>query len=116
MNRKQAHQRKNKYSIYCRGERSVWLDDYTNDQFVWLLTNGHLKWSEPMVHLGESPDERFFAFTKKGRRWYDWYTLTFWQWLKVYVFRVYYLRHLWQCFRIKCGHRYPWQDIDDWEM
>lgn len=117
MNRKQAHQRKDlKYSFYCRNKKSEWLKDYTEEQFYWLVDHGHLEPSEPMVHYGERPDEEFMRFTKKGRRWYNWYTLTFWRWFKIFVLRVYDIRRLWQAFRIKCGHHYPWQNIENWEL
>lgn len=36
MNRKQAHQRKTKFSFYNRHTSTQWADDYTEEQLKWL--------------------------------------------------------------------------------
>lgn len=110
MNRKQAHQRKNKDAFYRRNTVKAWMEDYNAAQFKWLVDHKHLVMSEPMTHLGENPDHKFMAFSRKGAEWFDWYSMSFKEYLKYKVFRYLDFKIAWQRFRIACGHRYPWMD------
>lgn len=112
MNRKEAHNRKDKWSLYGRNTATQWYLDYTAEQMTWLWDHEHIMWSKPMYHLGETDREKYIQFTDKGREWFDWYSLTFGQYLKYKVFRWVDIKCAWQRFRIKCGHRYAWQEYD----
>mgnify|MGYP006391984225 CR=1 FL=1 len=67
MNRKQAHQRKNRYSYYNRNSSTQWADDYTAEQLKWLWENKHIEFSNPLYDLGETDNQKYIKFTKKGR-------------------------------------------------
>lgn len=111
MTRKQAHQRKNlRLSFYARSEATRWYNDYTIEQMTWLWDNNHIQWSKPMLNLGESDKKRYIEFTKKGRKWHNWYSCSLWVYIKYYAIQVGWWRYKWQRLRIAMGHHYDWQD------
>lgn len=111
MTRKEAHQRKDlSTNIYGRSSIERWYNDYTDAQMSWLWEHGHIEYSEPMVHLGERPEQKYIAFTPKGRRWNDWYSMPTWFWFKYKVLRYGYLKYKWHSLRIACGHKYEWMN------
>lgn len=85
MNRKQAHQRKTKFSFYNRHTSTQWADDYTEEQLKWLWDNKHIEFSKPLYDLGERGYKKYIQFTKKGRRWHDWYSNSFKEYVKYYI-------------------------------
>jgi len=85
MNRKQAHQRKNRYSYYNRNSSTQWADDYTAEQLKWLWDNKHIEFSNPLYDLGETDNQKYIKFTKKGRRWRNWYSCSFKEYIKYYI-------------------------------
>lgn len=110
MTRKEAHNRKDKWSLYGRNTNNQWYLDYTVEQMTWLWDNEHIQWSKPMYHLGETDNHKYIEFTKKGREWFDWYSMSFKDYLKYKVFRWIAIRSTWYRFRIACGHHYDWQE------
>ena len=113
MTRKQAFLRRSKYSFYNRNIWGQWLSDYNEYQLEWLFKHRMVKWSEPKLHLGENPKNKYIEFTKKGEWWHDWYSFTLWEWIMVFVFKKYLWKHLWHKFMIAMGHHYKWQEYDE---
>lgn len=85
MNRKQAHQRKSRFSFYNRNVSAQWVEDYTVEQLKWLWDNKHIEFSKPLYDLGEGDYKKYIKFTKKGRRWHNWYSCTFKEHVKYYI-------------------------------
>lgn len=85
MNRKQAHQRKTKFSFYNRHTSTQWADDYTDEQLKWLWENKHIEYDNPLYHLGETDYKKYIKFTKKGQRWHNWYSCSLKEYIEYYV-------------------------------
>lgn len=114
MNRKQAHQRKYlKLSYYRRNREIEWQRDYTSEQLAWLWKHKHIEYCEPFYELGERDDTKYIRFTSKGSRWHAWYSMSFTEYLKYYIFRFVDIKIAWQRIRIACGHRYDWMDYEE---
>lgn len=85
MNRKQAHQRKSRFSFYNRNTATQWYIDYTTEQLTWLWDNKHIEFDNPLYNLGETDNKKYIQFTKKGRRWHNWYSCSFKDYVKYYI-------------------------------
>lgn len=85
MNRKQAHQRKSRFSFYNRNVSAQWEEDYTKEQLKWLWDNKHIEYDNPLYHLRETDNKKYIKFTKKGRRWHNWYSNSFKEYVKYYI-------------------------------
>lgn len=110
MTRKEAFNRKSKYSYYRRGLVRTWEGDYSQEQLNYLFAHDYFKDSAPMELLGEYKNNKYYEFTKTGRNWHDWYTLTKWQFFKYKIIDVVWWRCMWHKLRIACGHHYDWQN------
>ena len=112
MTRKEAFKRKT-IMPYGRGLVETWKSDYSKEQLDYLLTHNYLKDSAPMIELGESEKNKYYEFTKIGRRYHDWYTLTKWEYFKYKIIDILWWRAMYHKLRIACGHHYDWQDYSD---
>ena len=111
MTRKEAHARKDiRFSFYARQNATRWYQDYNVYQMTWLWEHNHIQWSKPMVELGENPNNKYIEFTERGKKWYNWYSCSLWQYIKYYILRTVWWKIKWQNLRIKMGHHYDWQD------
>ena len=111
MTRKEAHARKNlRFSIYARNNAERWYEDYTVQQMTWLWEHEHIMWSKPMIELGERETNKYIEFTPKGRRWFNWYSCTLWEYFKYYILHTVWWSVKWHQLRIAMRHHYDWQD------
>lgn len=94
-----------KHFIECLGDYLVNL----------LLDSGAIKESKS---TGEPWDfkEDCYEFTEKFRRVYNFMSVPFWIWFKIYVLNFYWFKHKWEQFRIACGHHYAWQDYQGYDI
>ena len=51
MNKKQAHQRKSRFSYYNRHTSTQWAEDYTAEQLKWLFDNKHIEYEGELYSL-----------------------------------------------------------------
>lgn len=94
-----------KHFIECLGQYLVDL----------LLDGGAIKESKS---TGQPWDfkEDCYEFTEKFRRVYNFMSVPFWIWFKIYVLNFYWFKHKWEQFRIACGHHYAWQDYQGYDI
>lgn len=88
MSKRKAFMRNGKkyfITLYNRNLYSQWYKDYNIFQMKWLWDHKMIKWSEPMVNLGESAKQKYIEFTKKGKKWNQWYSCTLKDYLYYYV-------------------------------
>ena len=109
MKRKEAFKRKSTM-LYGRGLVKTWEGDYSKEQIDYLIAHDYLRDSAPMTYLGEWPTNKYYEFTKIGRNWHDWYTLTKWEFFKYKIVNILWWLAMWHKLRIACGHHYEWQD------
>ena len=89
MSRRRAFMRNGKkhfISLYNRNSYSQWYKDYSLIQMKWLWEHKMIKWSEPMIYLGESVKQKYIEFTEKGKKWNHWYSCTLFEYFYYYVF------------------------------
>ena len=94
-----------KHFIECLGQYLVDL----------LLDGGAIKES-PTSGQPWDFKEDCYEFTNKFRRMYNFMTVPFWTWFKIYVLNFYWFKHKWEQFRIACGHHYAWQDYQGYDI
>lgn len=56
--------------------------------------------------------EDCYEFTKKFKQIYNFITIPFFVYFKIYILKICWFEHKWQNIRIKCGHHYDWQDYE----
>jgi len=118
MTRKVAHQTTMSARLlpYNRSYIERWFEDYGMEKLQWLLTNKHIEYSNPMPQYGEK-HEQYLQFTKKGKRWHDWYTMSLWEIFKYKIVPFYIIRLYWQRLMIKLFNKhYAWQEYENVDL
>ena len=116
MTRKVAHLARIGSLAYNRSYFENWLEDYGWDKIQWLYANNHIEQTAPMPQYGER-HQVYLQFTKKGKRWHDWYTMTLFEILKYKVFPIWRLRNAWQRLMIKLFNKhYAWQEYENVDL
>lgn len=114
MKRREAFMPKGGFRATSSNRMSVdrWYENYTEEQIIYLSRGGYLEACIPYKTLDGDINKQYFCFTKAGVRWMFYYEVgNFWKWL--YYMTIPKIEWYWRRLRIKCGHRYPWQDYAD---
>jgi hypothetical protein len=75
--------------LYFRNNESRFLHTWYEEDLRWAIDMGFMEVSLPLVALGEDANQRYYAFTDKGKNWFVWYC---------YPFRLK-IKHFWHMFR-----------------
>ena len=75
------------YTMYNRSPERQWNKDHTPEVMDWLWKHKMIQWSEPYIELGESPNKKFIAYTKLGRKIRAWYECSYWDYFKHYILK-----------------------------
>ena len=101
----------NKEFCYFRSTQSNFIKYLGNETVDKLVDIKFLK-NSPSTYEHWDYKEDCYEFTKKFRHIFNFITLPFFVWFKIYILKFYWFKHIWQTIRIKCGHHYVWQDYN----
>lgn len=65
-----------------RDSEKEWLTCWSKEELDWAIKHNFMQLSEPMLHLGESSNKKYYEYTPMGKRLKDYYTYTTWMWIK----------------------------------
>lgn len=63
------------YYFWNRNSKDEWLKCFGTSNLNWCIKHNFIKYSEPMIHLGERKTTEYLEFTKLGRFLDYYYTL-----------------------------------------
>ncbi len=95
-----------------RNIKEAYKEHYTPEQLQYLFAHNLLREYVKTGAVWERPYSEYWEFTDKGKSLRKWYNReSLWKYF-YYKSQIYMLKYYWQKFRIKCGHRYPWQEYE----
>ena len=70
------------FHVFNRNSERRWREAWSEEQLNWAIEKGFLMKSAPMIHLGESPNQNYYKFTRIGKEISDWYVYDTWFYIK----------------------------------
>lgn len=99
--------------IDFRGRIENYYEAYSLEQLSYLFKHGFLCKYEKSGASWEKNNVEYWEFTEKGKFFRIWFTTSFWDYLSIYVLRLWWFKNTWQRFMIKVFHKhYAWQEYE----
>lgn len=78
-------EQESKFNFWNRNSKDEWLKCFGTSNLNWCIMHNFVKYSKPMIYLGEKKSEEYYEYTKLGRFLKYYYTLSTWKFIK-YIF------------------------------